>query len=501
LLSKKFRSFTVLQKTLIAFSLLLYAGLLLAQVETRRPWEDEALVANPAWNLANHGSMGTTCWEIIGTNWKDVDRFTYNTLPAGILNLALWFKLFGFSLITARLSSVFWGILLLVSLHRFLVALGSTQAVAIAAALLLAVDYNFILAATFGRVDIMNGALGFAALASYVSLRGNYFRSALLTGSSLVTLSCLTHPNGLAFCAAFVFLVFYLDRRALRINHFVLVALPAFIAAACWVWYVSQDPQAALSQLRANASQSRMTGFLNPWNSISNEVRNRYLTAFGFPQGEHPPGPLKAKVVVLCAYIISVTGVLSNSSLRKTAAVRVLLWLLLILNVYLFFFEAFKFTYYLVLIVPVYDAILAIYLMHLYREGASRRKLAVAVVGLISIVQVGGILLRIKQNQYRRDYLPAVAFLKERAKPQDLVFATSDFGFDYGFERNIKDEFSIGYRSGLDPDYIVMDSNYSGNMMSWQFMQPDTYRFMMDRLRAYRLIYDWNNYKIYSRKH
>ncbi len=444
--------------------------------------------------------MGTTCLEMIGTNWKDVDRFTYNTLPAGILNLALWFKLFGCSLITTRLPSVFWAILLLASVHRFLAALGSSHAVAIAATVILAVDYNFILAATFGRVDMMNGALGFAALASYVSLRGKHLTSALLISSSLVTLSCLTHPNGLAFFAAFLFLMLYLDRPALRLSHVVLVTAPMFIAAACWIWYVSQDPQAALAQLQANSSQNRMAGFLNPWKSIVNEVRNRYLTAFGFPQGEHPAGPLKAKVLVLCAYIMSIAGVLLTSMLRKAAVTRVLLWLLLILNVYFFFFEAFKFTYYLVLIVPVYDAILAIYLMHLYRQGAWPRRVAVAVFLLLTLVQVGGILLRIRQNQYGRDYLPAVAFLKAEAKPQDLVFATSDFGFDYGFDRNVKDEFSIGYRSGLAPDYIVMDANYSTNMRSWQFIQPGTYKFMMTRLGAYRLVYDWNNYKIYSRK-
>src|SRR5436309_2288758 len=80
-------------------------------------------------------------------------------------------------------------------------------------AALLAVDYSFVMGASFGCMDLMCAALGFAGLAAYLSLREKHFAWAVLVSHTLVAASGLTHFMGILHFAGLVFLTLYFDRR------------------------------------------------------------------------------------------------------------------------------------------------------------------------------------------------------------------------------------------------------------------------------------------------
>src|SRR4051794_12679021 len=95
-----------------------YLGLGLSDVIMRAPWCDEAWFGNPAYNLAYKGFMGTTVLEPSSTTWKSVkltgiNRHTYWVMPLHLLMNAAAFRVFGFSIFSMRLLSLFWGLVAL----------------------------------------------------------------------------------------------------------------------------------------------------------------------------------------------------------------------------------------------------------------------------------------------------------------------------------------------------------------------------------------------------
>jgi len=475
----------------------LYLSVLIAHLYTRAPWVDEAYVANPAWNLANHGFMGTTCIEMTGSGWTHVDRRTYNTFPVGIIALALIYKVFGFSLVMTRVPSLLWAFLTLTSIFVFTRALGASRTLAAASVILLAADYNFMMAATFGRLDMMCAALGFAALALYATFRLNRPVFAVFASCSLATLSLFTHPNGILFPPALLIVEILGFSKRLSWRVALLSLLPFAIGAGCWFLYASQDWQAAVDQLRSNTQPGRLTGFLHPLSSIRDELIFRYFTSFGLTLGEHPSGPVRARGVILVAYWGATASILCLRQLRNLRYARITLALLALDTIYFTFFEGTRFSYYIVLVTPLYAILLATVFVHLWGKNL-KRTVMVAALGLIGL-QLGGVVYRSAQNPIRNSFLPAVAFLKRHASPKDFVLAGSDFGFGYGFDRNVKEEITLGYRSGADPAYIVVDPNMSGNMASWKLREPAIYSFMSRKLAAYSKIYDAAGYQIYQK--
>ncbi len=483
---------------LLAVAAMGYLVVLLGNLFTRSPWQDEAYVANPAWNLATHGFMGTTCIEMAGSNWTGIDQRTYNTLPVGILNLALWYKIFGFSVAATRLPSVLWAMVLLYAIYRLQLALSANHLLAAASVFILAVDYNFMIAATFARVDMLYAALGFIALAVYAVWRPRNPAIAVLASCSLATLASLTHPNGVMFIPALLLLEFLGFHMSIRWKTAILAILPFAIGAACWLAYVAQDFTGAANQLHSNIHAGRLSGFLHPLAAIKDEFTKRLLTAYGLTLGEHPSGPLRARGLVMIAYVSALATALWLPQIRKTRSTKILLALLALFTVYLTFFEGTRFFYYMMLVTPLYAMLLASMLTHFWNKGQKPVVAAVA-IGMAAL-QCGGVVYRSVQDPYRNSLLPAVSFLQGRASKKDLVFADSAFGLVYGFERNVKEEITLGYRSGVNPNYIVVDVGMTSTMIGWKTIQPEIYAYMAARLQSYLQIYNSPAYQIYRKR-
>ncbi len=397
----------------------------LSRAWTRQPFVDEAWYAMPAWNLTLHGSTGNRMIEPSGSlspgmdnNLLGIREHTYLpplTLPAQVI----WYRLFGFGLFTLRLFSAAWGAVILAACFFLVLALTGDKAVAMLSVSLVAIDSVFIPAASLGRMDTMSAALGFSGLALYSSFRSQSLEFSILFSHLLIVASGLSHPNGgmLSFLGL-AFLTWHFDRSRLQPAHIPLAGCAYLAGSLGWGIYILQDPAAFKCQFFQNIA-GRFGTWSSPLTLIGREL-GRYLNVYGFNPGTSLAG--HSRVLVLLSYTAALAMVVSRRDLRRHPGFRALLYLTIIAVLGLLFLENYKVQQYLIYVVPFLAILTAICVQALFHRF-SALVIASALAGLMAI-QVGGILRIARRNDYARDYLPAVRFLKERAGSNMLVMAS-----------------------------------------------------------------------------
>jgi len=474
-----------------------YVAFLVEAAKTRKPWNDEAMSADAAYHLSTRGDTGVNFFDEKAPYFPGITRHTYYIFPFQLGVLAVWYKVAGFSLLSTRVLSILWTLVMLGALYGLLKILSRDRLIAGTAAVLVALDYQVMLGAAFGRYDTLVAALGFSAYTIYLALRERHFRLALLFGNCCLVMAGTTHPNGLLFFIGFWFTVFWFDRKRLRWSEAALAAAPYIVGGTIWAIFIFQDFPAFRGQLLMN-SEGRV-GLLHPWATLLRELQIRYVTAFGL--GAHSAGhqsPLvRLKAVSLVMYLIGIVGCLSWGKIRRHAGFRVLLILTAIHWFYLTFYENMKFSYYLVFLLPLYWSLAAVFVVSLWRALPRAGWVVACALALASLIQVGGIGARIRLDDYANSYLPAVEFLRQHAGPNQQVNAACSFGFGYGFDRNLMDDPTLGYYSGRKPDYIVAEEIYDG---WWESVEPEIGQYCKKMLAEYDLIYDQAFYRVYRRR-
>jgi len=487
--------FTPHYRLVILLLLAVYLAAGIACALTQRPWCDEAWNSSPALSLMTRGFMGTPALETAGVWTKGIDRFTYWIMPLHPLSQIPFYALFGFSVLTLRAASMFWGV---VGLFSWLVIVRRLTGDSLASALafgLTATDFIFVLRSSEGRMDIMSASLGFAAFAVYLVCRERRLALAILASHSLVCASCFTHPNGIMPGAALVFLTLYFDRRRLRFSHLAVAAVPYGVGLLGWGWYVSQAPELARIQLGGNAS-GRFRGFQAPLAALLAELKVRYLRSVG---GWGPGLSLahRPKIFVLAAYITGIAGVLATGELRSKPGIRALLGMTAIYFAILTWYEGMKQPLYLIHIVPFFLAILGIWAAYLWQKRSNRLVLALGGV-ILAAIQLGGVAYVVRRNTWRNAYAPAVAYLKQHAANKQIM-GSSELGFDLGFFSHLTDDTRLGYDSGKTPDFIVVDSRYSDWFEGYKQNAPSIAGFIQNRLgNEYQPVFRHDEYTIYA---
>jgi 4-amino-4-deoxy-L-arabinose transferase-like glycosyltransferase len=425
-------------------------------------------------------------------------------MPLHLVIQAGWYRLFGFSLFSMRSVATLWGLIGLACWYYIVKALYGSRNVAALTFLLLAFDYIFVMAASFGRMDMMSAALGSGAFAGYLLLRERNLTYAILVGQTLVVACGLTHPNGgVLFFSGLVFLTLYFDRARLRWYHLAVALIPYFIGSFCWGAYILRAPSLFLSQFKANASMAgRMNGLTSPLEAFKNEITLRYLTAFGMRQHSiGHAGPIRLKIFILLAYLIAIIGSLSVASLRRNRGYRALLILLAMYFLILTLFDGQKLSFYLIHIIPLYTAILAIWIHWCWTSRIVPRWLvALGLFSLISL-QVGGIVYRAILNPYSTSYIPAMNVLKQQANKTSVIMGSAVVGFELGFD-NLVDDVRLGFYSGRRPDFIVIGETYESALTDYRTDHPEIYGYVEKLLsEQYDEIYNRNLYRIYARTH
>jgi hypothetical protein len=141
--------------------------------------------------------------------------------------MALLFKFIGAGIVQTRIHTIVWGCILLLGVVRFTWSFRdksdeSWMWTGVWAALICAVDFTFLLHSD-GRPDMMCAALGIWGLA--------------LGSEWLVALSFLVHPYGILYAA-----VLLLIKKKINL-------LPYLLAILVWVCYISQEPDAFVTQM------------------------------------------------------------------------------------------------------------------------------------------------------------------------------------------------------------------------------------------------------------
>jgi 4-amino-4-deoxy-L-arabinose transferase-like glycosyltransferase len=468
---------------------------------TRIPWCDEAWFACAGFNLAAHGKLVTPVIAAAPDDPKTIglDRHTYWVMPLHLLLQAGWYKLFGFSLFALRSLSILGGLVALGSWFVIVRELTGDVSAAVLTVVLLGADYVFILRAADGRMDMMSAALGFAALAAYLALRSRSLDLAILAAHTLVVLSGLTHPNGgMLSLAGVAFLTFRYDRASIRGRQVALMALPYLAGAAGWGLYIAEDPKLFLTQFGGNAS-NRLGTFRAPWLALRREIAERYLPAFGFQAGA--PAAARIKLLLLLGYLAGLAGTLSVAGLRRRPGVRALLVLTAISVLFLTLFDSTKHSAYLVYVMPLFSAILSVWILWCRTRPALPAGVVTIAVAAFICLQLAGIANLIWQNKYRRSYGPAVAFLEARAGKADLIVGEPELGFALGFDRALVDDRRLGYYSHQMPRFVVAGQDYRRSFENFQRTRPDIARYIAGLLGSqYRRVFQNDAYTIYVRR-
>ncbi len=476
---------------ILAAICLFYMGSALRFDAIHLPFCDEGWLASPGWNLIRHGTMETSLIEPAGSYLKGIDRYTYWVMPLYPLGLAVWYKLWGFGSFAIRSYSTAFGVFALLAIFVVVRRLTRSDAAALLTAALTGTSLLFVSNGSNGRMDMMSAALGFGALACYLTLRERSFTRAVLVSHCVLAMAVFSHPNALIHFVALLFLTLRLDWRKIRARHLALAAAPYLIGFGLWGLYIREGGiDLWRAQFAGNATRGgRDLMFADPLSALRLEIERRYAAAFGFGPGTTSVQRLQL-IAPLC-WVAGIAAAFIMQPLRRDRGVRTLAILALLCPATLAVIDGVKRPFYLIYVVPFAVAVLSAVLVRM-----RFRWLAIPLIGL----QMGGLAIAMRHDAYRDQYLPAIAFLKSHERPRTLIIGPSELGFELGYNRELDDDFRLGYNSGKTPDYIVIDPNYRGVIDAFRTDHPEIYEFTKRRLtRDYVPVFKNATYTIYGK--
>jgi hypothetical protein len=488
---------------LLAASVVIYLVLAGWIARTKAPWCDEGAFANPAYNLAFHGYMGSNVLEPSGhylnAYLQGIRERTYDVVPNHLVALAGWFRVFGFSLFTMRAYSICWGAAILLTFFYLLRRLFPDPWVAPLASLLMAVDFVIQWTTADGRMEAPACALALGSLAAWLFFRERDLSTAVLVSQFLAAAAVFTHPNALIILLAVFVLAWRDDRKRFQLKHLLLASLPYFIFGELWSIYILQNTSDFAAQFFANAAgrgSSRWKMILQPWRAIYFEAARHFgnYRASGLWAGVMNPWMITIPLIYLAAMV----GFLRKRR-QYSASTQVFLLCTVIVVLGMTFLNGLKAPAYLLYAVPFYDAVLAVWLLDLWKGGLHLRPVAGALASAFVAIQLSTSVQHIRADEYGHEYLPAVQAVKnERAVGKSIV-GTSALGFGAGFQ-GFADDWRLGLYSGLKPDVVVLDRSYREFTRRFETDEPLVFAHVLTTLTSdYRLSARYGTFWIFER--
>ena len=480
---------------LAAIVAMIYLGLAIGRAVTDSPGCDEGWFASPAYNLVTKAHMGTSVIEESNLSMTTrIHQYTYWVMPLNILAQAAAYKIFGFGLFIMRGISVVFGLIALVAWFFIIESMTGDKKIALFTVALIALDFAFIRSASTGRMDMMCAALNFTAFAIYLRLRERNFAAALLTANTLIVLSGLTHPNGMLGLAGLWFLTLYYDRRNIKWHHALVVATPYLIGAASYWLYIRHDPALFLTQLSGNGG-GRLWGLTSPLGALKYEITERYLGLSAAGAASY------LKVALVAAYAQGIAGAICEREVRASRGYRALLIISAVFFAQQTFLEGTKLYLYLVHVTPLYAALLAAWAYWCWSHGRLPRwVLAPAICGLM-LLHLAGSAYVMARDSYHKSYLPAVNLLNQISNEQSLIAGTSELSFALNYYDSLLDDKYLGYNSGKEPDFIVIDARYEQEREAVRDKRPEVYQHINSLLSdSYEQVFAQAGYRIFARR-
>lgn len=457
--------------------LLLGIGLAL----TRLPDSDEGQRASEAYTLLHHGHMGSSLLDPAGTWLNGVNRFSYWVMPLYSFLLAGLFRAGCESLWCMRLCAVALGAITLAAYTVFFGIVFRRPATTLLFAALLGLNYDFVNFVSLARSDILCVAFGALGLAAYAWMRERSLAAALGLGHLFGAAACMTHPYGGLYVLVLASLAFAWDRSRLSWQLCLLAALPYGVALLFWSLYIAQAPDLFAAQFFGNIRAGRLPNH-SLLHSITTEFTERYFGYFS-GLGGRLPRVMALKVLITLCYLGSVPYLLVFGRRRpgaKTAGALVIGF-----GLALMFFENLKWYVYLLHILPLFAATLALTLSDLCERFPRRRRWLYGMVAAILVFNIGIVISRIWLNEYRNTFEPVAQYVMRTRQPGDLVYGDGGFAFHLGFDGALLDDFRLGYYRRPRARIIIMNGRYEEWLNIMKSDNPEVYDYMRTLLASH----------------
>ncbi len=461
---------------------------------TKKPWLDEGLNASAAYSLVAHGQFAIPQLEESGmtitARIPEIQHYCYIYGPDYLFAAAAWMKVFGYGLMQIRIFSILWALLAMAAWFRIIEYLTRDRFAAALGFVLLALNYQFIVEAANGRFDMMCASLGSLALAGYLEFRDKNLNQALFLGALGAAAAFFTHPMGLLYAAALLWVVIYLDLRRLRPVHAIWFAAPWILFIAGVMAWMAPHRAIANAQFSA-ATHARWSALANPLGSLLTDATQRYLVFFA-----NGAGIARLKVLILVLHLLLIGIGLLVRQVRNSTAFRTLAPCLLIVYCGVALLDSMKWPYYMLHTFLFASAVVAVTAAHL-RRTPLRTLVGLAVAALL-LVEIGGMAAKIRENSYARQFEPTIAYIRAHSSPSDYVEGEMALNFGLGYtDAGFHMDNRMGYYTGVKPALIV--TGEFADIDYFRDHEPRVYSFIRHRLDdEYRLAVQFGDYKIYS---
>jgi hypothetical protein len=300
---------------------------------------------------------------------------------------------------------------------------------------------------------------------------------------------------GLTWALALVWTIAALDWRRIRLPDAVRFAAPWLLSGAAviaWIW-----PHRALAALQFSTNtQARWNALAHPVGTILRDAIDRYVF-FYMPSG----GLLaRSKILIVALYAVFIAvffaSALRTRRIRQSDAFRVLGPALLIVYCAVALLDGVMYPYYMIHTFLFASAIVAIAAAEL---RTTRFRYAAAVgIAMLLLLQIGGIGLKVRENSYARQFLPAVRYIRAHTAPGQYVEGDMALNFGLGVSNpDFHMDNRMGFLTGIRPAMIVTDE--FSDISYFRGHEPDVYRFIRRRLDVeYREVANFGEYHIYQ---
>jgi hypothetical protein len=489
-------------KVALAFTIVVFLTLATALARTKAPWCDEGWFANPAYNLAFHGQMGTNVLEpsghFLNAYLSGIQERTYLMVPNHMVALAGWFRIFGFSLFIMRAYSIAWGAVGLLIFFYILAKLFPDPRVAVWGTLFTAIDFVYLWSSADGRMDASSNAMALASVAIYLHFRERDFTKAVSLSQIVGAVAVFTHPNALLILLAVPVLAWRFDRGKIRLMHVALAVAPYVVFGMLWTVYILQSPGDFAAQFLANAAgrkSERWKVIIQPWIAVWLEIARHLAT---YSVSSLWSGDAKGRSIFLPLAYIGAAVSFIKSGRSYGGSERMFLTLMLSVVLSMTFLNGFKASNYLIYLIPFYCAALAFSLLRLSNRGLSGTMIAIFIGAGLAWLQLADSVDHIRADEYHRQYEPTIALLRAEQASGKTIIGTAALGFGLGFH-GFSDDWRLGLYSGLKPDILVLDRSYRYFTQRFETDEPPVFSHLVTTLtQNYRLSEQFGEYWIFS---
>lgn len=205
------------------------------------PYTDEVVFSNSAYRILHSDEFGEKPFK---KQFTLVNRDVFALYgPLYILSLSIPLKLFGYSIYSVRLFSVFVGLLNLGLLYLIIKQITDKYLPSLLGVLLLGIDMNFLRSVRFGRPEILVGFFSMLAFFYYVINYKSLSRKKYLILGLLLSLGFFTHYllGLIAILAISCHIILNCGWKKFFKTGFVFLVAPFSILSVLWILVVLQS--------------------------------------------------------------------------------------------------------------------------------------------------------------------------------------------------------------------------------------------------------------------